>query len=118
MLLCNINLPEPSFQVSYLVKHESTVRQTPERFFVRLERAFEVAQDAVAINPLPQPCFPELRLQRNRPIRRLLHRGTAIRIQINAIEVEIAARDREMGPCQRELRIKPNRLDIKARDPL
>ncbi len=62
MFLCNINLPEPSFEVSYLGKHESTVWQTPERFFVRLERALEVAQDAVALNALRQPCFPELGL--------------------------------------------------------
>ena len=117
MFLRNVKLPEPSFQMSHLLKHESTVRQTPERFFIRLERALEVAQNAVAINALREPCFSELGLERHRPIRGLLHRGTAVRLQINAIEIELAARDGETGPCQRELRIKPNRLGIKVSDP-
>ena len=76
----------------------------------------EVAQNAVAINALREPCFPELGLEGHRPIRGLLHRGTAVRLQINAIEIELASRDGEAGPCQRELRIKPNRLGIKVSD--
>src|SRR4029077_13948272 len=35
----------------------------------------------------------------------------------NAIEIELAARDGEAGPRQRELRIKAKRLGIKASDP-
>src|SRR5258707_12843109 len=103
MFLRNVKLPEPSLQMSHLFKHESTVRQTPERFFVRLERAFEVAQNAVAINALREPRFTELGLERDRPIRGLLHRRTAVRLQINAIEVELAARDGEAGPSTRQL---------------
>ncbi len=34
MFLRNVSLPEPSLKMSHLLKHESTVRQTPERFFV------------------------------------------------------------------------------------
>ena len=45
MLFCNVSLPEASFQVSHLRKHESTVWQTPGRFLVRLERALEVAKN-------------------------------------------------------------------------
>src|SRR4029077_8397285 len=118
MLLRNVKLAEPSFQMSHLLKHESVVRQTPERFFVRFERALEIAQNAVAINALSEPRFPKLGLERYRPICDLLHRGTAIRLQINTEEIEQAARDGEAGPCQRELRIKPDRLGIKASDPV
>ena len=118
MFLRNVKLPEPSLKMSHLLKHESTVWQTPERLFVRLERALEIAQNAVAINALREPCFPELGLERHRPICGLLHRGTAVLVQINAIEIELASRDGEAGPCQRELRIKPNRLGIKVSDPL
>ena len=78
MFLRNVRLPKPSLQMSHLLKHESTVRQTPERFFVRLERPLEIAQNAVAINALREPCFPELGLERHRPIRGLLHCGTAV----------------------------------------
>ena len=116
MFLRNVNLPEPSFKVSHLSKHEGTVRQTPERSLVRLERSLEVAQNAVAINALREPCFPELGLERDRPIRRFLHRGTGVLVQINAIEIEVASRYGETGPCQGELRIKPDRLGIKVSD--
>src|SRR2546425_6651895 len=102
MFLRSVNLPEPPFKMSHLLKHESTVRQTSECLFVRLERAFEVAQNAVAINALREPCFPELGFERDRPIRGLLHRGTAVRLQINAVEIELAARDGQAGPCQRK----------------
>ena len=118
MLLCNVSLPEASFQVSHLRKHERTVWQTPERFFVRLERALEVAKNTVAINALREPCFPELGLKRDRPISRVLHCGTAVLVQINAVEIEIASRDSEAGPRQRKLRVKPDRLGIKVSDPL
>src|SRR6476620_4707888 len=110
MLLCNVSLPEASFQVSHLRKHQRTVGQTPERFFVRLERALEVAKNPVAINALREPCFPELGLKRDRPISRVLHCGTAVLVQINAVEIEIASRDSEACPRQRKLRIKPDRL--------
>src|SRR5215472_18303110 len=100
--------------MSHLVKHKGTVWQTPQRSLVRLERALKVAQNAIAINALREPGFPKLGLERHRPIRRLLHRWTAVRLQINAVEIELAARDGEAGPCQRELRIKLNRLGIKA----
>src|SRR5437588_10111647 len=116
MFLRSVDLPEPSFQMSHLLKHERAVRQTPERFFVRLEGALEVTQNAVAINALREPCFPKLGLERDRPVRGFLHRGTAVRLQINAIKIELASRDSEAGPCQREWRIKPNRLGIKASD--
>ena len=105
MFLRNVNLPEPSFQMSHLLEHESTVRQTPECFFIRPERAFEVAQNAVAINALREPCFPELGLERHRPICSFLHRGAAVCLRINAIEIELAARDRQTGPCEGKLRI-------------
>src|SRR4029077_21052225 len=108
MFLRDVSLPEPSLKVSHLLKHESTVWQTPERFFVRLECAFEVAQDPVAINALGEPCFPKLWLERDRPIRGLLHRGTAVLVHINAVEIKLASRDGEAGPCQRELGIKPH----------
>src|SRR4029077_20869952 len=114
MLLRNVKLAEPSFQMSHLLKHESVVRQAPQRFFVRLERALEIAQNAVAINALSEPRFPELGLERDRPVRGLLHRGAAICLQINAIEIKLAACDGQAGPCQRELRIKLNRLGIKV----
>src|SRR5882762_9546414 len=117
MFLRNVKLPEPSLQMSHLFKNESTVRQTPERAFVRLKRAFEVAQDAVAINALREPCLPELGLERHRPVRSFLHRGTGVRLQINAIEIELAAGDGEAGPCERELRIQPNCVGIKVSDP-
>src|SRR4029077_4952865 len=113
MLLRNVKLAEPSFQMSHLLKHESVVRQAPQRFFVRLERALEIAQNAVAINALREPRFPELGLERDRAIRGLFHRGTSVHLQIKAIEIKLAARDGEAGPCQRELRIKPSRLGIK-----
>src|SRR5262249_40303162 len=118
MFLRNFNLPEPSLQMRHLLKHERTVRQTPERLFVRLERAWEVAQNAVAINALREPCFPELRLERHRSIRGLLHCGTAVHLQINVVEIELAARISEAAPRERELRIKSDRLGIKASDPL
>src|SRR4030095_490307 len=116
MFLRDVSLPEPSLKMSHLLKHESTVWQTPEGLFVRLECAFEVAQDPVAINALGEPCFPELGLERHRAVRGLLHRGTTVRLQIKAIEIELAARDGESGPCQGELRIKPDRLGIKVSD--
>src|SRR5262245_22818610 len=112
MFLRNFKLAEPSLQMSHLLKHERAVWQTPERFLVRFECALEVARNAVAINALREPCFPELWLERDRPIRSVLHRGTAVRLQIDAIEKELAARDSEPGPCQRELGIKLNRLGI------
>jgi len=96
--LCNVSLSEASFQVSHLLKHQSTVWQTPERFFVRLERALEVAKNPVAINALREPCFPELGLKRDRAIGRFLHCGAAVLVQINAVEIEIASRDSEAGP--------------------
>src|SRR5215510_11215504 len=108
MFLRDVSLPEPSLKVSHLLQHESAVWQTPERLFVRLECAFEVAQDPVAINTLSKPCFPELGLQRHRTVRGILHRRTAVLVQIKAIEIELASRDSKAGPCQRELRIKPN----------
>src|SRR5262249_38261536 len=116
VLLRNVRLTEASFQVSHLLKYERAVRQTPERFFVRLERALEVAQNTVAINALRKPCFSELGLERHRPIRGLFHSSATIRLQIHAIEIELAARDSEARPCQRELRIKPDRLGIQAGD--
>src|SRR5262245_23119730 len=103
MFLSDISLPEPSLKVSHLLKYESIVWQTPERLFVRPECALEVAQNAVAINALGEPCFAELGLERHRAIRGLLHRGTAVLVQINAVEVELALRHGKAGPCQREL---------------
>src|ERR1700757_408945 len=102
--------------MSHLLKNESTIRQMPERFFIRLERSLEIAQDSVAIDALREPCFPELGLERLRTVRGLFHRGAAVLVQIDAIEIELAARDSEASPCQRELRIKSNRLGIKVRD--
>src|ERR1700747_2495241 len=102
--------------MSHLLKNESTIRQMPERFFIRLERSLEIAQDSVAIDALREPCFPELGLERLRTVRGLFHRGAAVLVQIDAIEIELAARDSEARPCQRELRIKSNRLGIKVRD--
>src|SRR5215831_13168628 len=99
MFLRDVSLPEPSLKVSHLLKHECTVWQTPERLFVRLECAFEVAQDPVAINALREPCFPELGLERHRAVRGLLHRSTAVLVQIDAIEIELASRDGEASPC-------------------
>src|SRR5262249_61132067 len=98
MLLRNVERAEPSLQMSHLLKHESTVRQTPERFFVRLERALEVAQHSVAINALREPCFPELGLERDRPVRSLFHRGAAVRLQIHAVQLELPARNAEAAP--------------------
>src|SRR5262249_49937820 len=103
--------------MSHLPKHESTVRQTSERFFVRLERALEIAQDPVAINALREPRFRELGLERDRPVRGLLPCGAAIRLQINSHEIERAAREGEAGPRQRELRIESDGLGIKASRP-
>src|SRR6185369_16924247 len=107
---------EPSLQMSHLFEHEGTVWQTPERAFVRLERALEIAQNAVAINALREPCFSELGLKRHRPVCSVLHRSTAVRLQINAIEIKLAAGDCEAGPCQCELWIKSNRLRIQVSD--
>src|SRR5258707_15380992 len=116
MFLCNVSLSEASFQVSHLRKHERTVWQTPERFFVRLERALEVAKNPVAINALREPCFSEIGLKRDSPISRVLHCGTAVLVQINAVEIEITSRDGQAGPCQGGLRINPDRLGIKGSD--
>ena len=118
MFLRDVSLPKPSLKVSHLLKHESTVWQTPERFFIRLERPVEIAQNAVAIDALREPRFPELGLERHRPIRGLLHCSSAVLVQINSVKIQLASRDGEAGPCQRELRIKPNRLDIKVSGPL
>src|SRR5215472_4386652 len=117
MLLRNIRLPESSLHMRHLLKHESIVRQTSERFLVRFECALEVAQNAIAINALREPCFPELRLERHRPIRGVLHRRTAVHLQIKAVEIKLAARDGEARPSQRKLRIKLNRLAVKADGP-
>ena len=73
MFLRGIKLTESPFKVSHLLEHESAVRQTPERFFVRLKRALEIAQDTITINSLREPRFAQLRLERDRAIRRLLH---------------------------------------------
>src|SRR5215468_1450775 len=118
MFLRDVSLPKPSLKVSHLLKHESTVWQTPERLFVRLECGFEVAQDPVAINALAEPCFAELGLERHRTVRGVLHRGGTVRLQVKAIEIELASCDSEARPRQRELRIKTNRLSIKVSDPL
>src|SRR5256885_963833 len=108
MFLCNVSLSDASFQVSHLLKHQSIVWQTPERFFVRLERALEVAKNPVAINALREPCFSEIGLKRDSPISRVLHCGTAVLVQINAVEIEIASRDSEAGPRPRKFRGKPD----------
>src|SRR5438552_16517954 len=112
MFLCNVSLSVASFQVSHLRKQERIVWQTPERFFVRLERALEVAKNPVPINALREQCFPELGLKRDRPISRVLDCGTAVLVQIKAGEIEIASRDSEAGPRPRQLRGKPGRLGI------
>src|SRR5262249_52963662 len=100
----------------HLLKHERAVRQTPESFFVRFERALEVAQNAVAINALREQCFPELGLEGHRPVCGLLHGSSGVCLRINAVKIEIATRDGETGPSQRELRIKANRLGIQVSD--
>ena len=116
MFLRSVKLPEPPFKVGHLLKRESAVRQTPERFFVRPKRALEIAQNAVTINSLREPRFPQLRLERDRPIRFFFYRCTGVRLWINAVEIELAARNGETRPRQRKLRIKPNRLGIKRND--
>ena len=113
MFLRGIKLTESPFKVGHLLKHESAVRQTPERFFVRLKRALEIAQDTVTINSLREPRFAQLRLERDRAIRLFLHLCTGVRLRINAVEIELAARNGKSRPRQRELRIKPDRLGIK-----
>src|SRR5207248_6951060 len=112
-------LSEPSFQMSHLLKHESTVRQTPECFLVRLERAFEVAQDAVADKRLARAMLPRARVEVRSPDPRppsLRHRCSSPNQR--RCEIELAARDGEAGPCQRELRVKPDRLGMKTSHPL
>src|SRR5215467_2339529 len=98
MFLRNFPLTQASFQVSHLFKNERIVRQSPEGFFVRLERALKVARNAVAINALRQPGFPELGLEGYRPIRGLLHCSAGVCLGIKTVEIKIAARDAETGP--------------------
>src|SRR4029078_713045 len=111
-----IKLTESPFKVSHLLKHEGAVRQTPERFFVRLKSALEIAQDTIKTNTLREPRFAQLRLERDRAIRLFLDRRPGVRLQINAVEIELAARNRKPRPSQCELRIKPHRLRIKRND--
>src|SRR5207248_2769057 len=113
MFLGGIDLPESAFEMPYLFEHESAVRQAPECFFVRLQRALEIAHDTITINTLREPRFAQLRLERDRAIRPFLHRCTGVRLWINAVEIELAARNGKPRPCQCELRIKPHRLGIK-----
>src|SRR6185437_17105153 len=116
MFLRGIRLTEAPLKMGQLLKHESAVRQTPERFLVRLKRALEIAQDAVTINSVREPRFAQLRLERDRAIRFCLDRCTGVRLWINAVEIELAARNGKPRPRQRELRIKSHRLGIKRND--
>src|SRR4029077_5074016 len=116
MFLRRIKLTESPFKMSHLLKHEGAVRQTPERFFVRLKRALEIAQDTITINTLREPGFAQLRLERDRAIRFFLHLCAGVRLWINAVEIELAARNGKPRPCQGELRIKPDGLCIKRND--
>src|SRR5690242_11090024 len=116
MFLRSVNLTQSPFKVRHLLEHESAVRQTPERFFVRLKRTLEIAQDTITINTLRQPRFAQLRLERDRAIRLLFDRRGGVCFWINAIEIELAARNRKPRPRQRELRIKPDGLGIKRDD--
>src|SRR5262249_35292889 len=99
MFLPTATLPKPWFKGTHCLKHDSTVCKRPNPLFERLEGAFEVAQAPVAINALREPCFPELGLERHRAVRGLLHRSTAVLVQIDAIEIELASRDGEASPC-------------------
>src|SRR4029077_17222302 len=110
MFLRGVKLTESPFKVGHLLEHEGAVRQTPERFFVRLKRALEIAQDTVTIKPLGEPRFAQLGLERDRAIGLFLDHCTGVRLWINAVEIELAARNGEPRPCQCELRIKPHRL--------
>src|SRR6266568_1958795 len=113
MFLRGIKLTESPFKVGHLFKHESAVRQTPERSFVRLKRALEIAQNTITINSLREPRFAQLGLERDRAICLFLDRRTGVRLRINAVEIEIAARNGKSRPRQRELRINPDGLGIK-----
>jgi hypothetical protein len=55
-------------------------------------------------------------LERDRAIGRLLHCGAAIRLQIDAVEIELAAGNAKPRPRLRELGIKPDGLGIKRND--
>jgi len=92
MFLCRINPTKSPFKVGHLFEHESAIGQTPKRFFVRLERSLEVAQDAIAINALREPCFPELGLECDRAIRLFFYLGTRVRLRIDAVETKLACR--------------------------
>src|SRR2546423_8668012 len=113
MFLRGIKPAESPFKVGHLLEHEGAVRQTPERFFVRLKRALEIAQDTITINTLREPRFAQLRLEGDRAIRLFLDRCTGVRLWINAVEIELAARNGKPCPRQRELRIKSDSLGIK-----
>src|SRR6266446_4305592 len=116
MFLRGIKLTESPFKVGHLLEHEGAVRQTPERFFVRLKRALEIAQDTITINTLREPRFAQLGLERDRAIRLCLDRCTGVRLWINAVEIELAARNGKPRPRYRELRINPHGLGIKRND--
>src|SRR4029077_20632408 len=110
MFLRGVKLTQSPFKVGHLLEHESSVRQTPESFFVRLKRAWEIAQDTVTINSLREPRFAQLRLERDRAIRLFFHLRAGVYLWINAVEIELAARNRKPRTRQRELRVKPHRL--------
>src|SRR5881398_1541987 len=103
MFLRGVKLTESPFKVGHLLEHEGAVRQAPECFFVRLQRALEIAHDTITINTLREPRFAQLRLERDRAIRPFLHRCTGVRLWINAVEIELAARNGKPRPCQCEL---------------
>src|SRR5258707_9397758 len=106
MFLRGVKLTESPFKMGHLLEHESAVRQTPERFFVRLKRALEIAHDTITINSLREPRFAQLRFERDRAIGLFLHLCAGVRLWFNAVEIELAARNGKPRPRQRELRIK------------
>src|ERR1043166_4940427 len=114
MFLRNCALAESPFQMSHLLENERIVRQSPQSFFVRLERTLEIAQNTVAINALCEPCFAQLGPEGHRSICGLFHSGARICLRFYTVEIKIAARDGKTRPRHRELRIMANGLGIQV----
>jgi hypothetical protein len=74
MFLCNVSLSSV-VQVSHLRKQAHCLA-TPGASSA--DWSARKSRRTVAINALREPCFPELRLKRDRPISRVLHCGTAV----------------------------------------
>src|SRR5262249_22493016 len=99
-------MPETPLDISEVFVDQRAVRQTLLSFVISLQRAGEIAQNAISICPLRQPCLAQVRLERDRFVRCILHRRRGVRVLINAVEIEKALNQAEPRPCDCKVRIK------------